>query len=388
MRNYFKEPNVNGLKKEIAEFIHSIRILIMIVLLVIILVLSYQGYDLNQVLGTIMYITLLSFFMGVLYSMFLSFETKHNYAQLAYGDTFLSKTYKPGDLIWVLPGYKIVEHKSIISIDKNGKETLEQMLLTRNEMSSKIEKKESQFAGKDSLDANDTSDDQVVTNAVIAKGIQTNFYLDHDKIYRFLMLAPKEFKTSLMSNSSGDFASSFKNRVQTLKQADDYKDFQFFTQDEIDERDENPSESKVPKYVKKEGFWLMADDSDNDSKKPAWCDNKEEYFLDEFATTVRLAFRYGLLLRNTTIDGYDDPADTEAFREKEIQQVYENRAKARKTTGRKDRVDVWKVFFKGEGFNKKDATILARNEVAIEDDGRSEIATGSNAQILVNQKGK
>jgi hypothetical protein len=191
-----------------------------------------------------------------------------------------------------------------------------------------------------------------------------------------------------MSNSSGDFASSFKNRVQTLKQADDYKDFQFFTQDEIDERDENPSESKVPKYVKKEGFWLMADDSDNDSKKPAWCDNKEEYFLDEFATTVRLAFRYGLLLRNTTIDGYDDPADTEAFREKEIQQVYENRAKARKTTGRKDRVDVWKVFFKGEGFNKKDATILARNEVAIEDDGRSEIATGSNAQILVNQKGK
>jgi len=363
-------------KKKFTKNLHDARFYILglitiFVILIAVTVVSISGL----IFGTIASVIIAIGYGSFVYSLFVSFETDHNMAQLAYGDTLLDITFKPGNFIILLPGYRIAEYKSTKSASSSG------LLLDRNEMASTIEKKECQFKG-------DTKE------MIDATGIRTNYYIDINFVYRFLMLAPSDFEASLMGNSAGDFALAFQNRICNLQQAGTFKDFQYFSKAEIDKRDSGiDMKREIPKYVIHEGFWVVLDGKKDSYEKPEWCntieDLSKDLYLPEFQTTIDLAKRYGLLLRNITIDDYVDPDKTEDARNDIRRQDFRNEKRVKEAEGKWESIKAMLDMIDDipeEQMTKAQKLEWATNQVNMQSKDRKEIATSGN--ILVNESNK
>lgn len=351
------------LKKNIAEIIDDYKLIILVITFFITLIIIIISFLTNIIFGYISLAALLTSYIYMISSGFLSFATDHNFAQLGYKDIVLEKTFVPGALIFVLPGYHIIEYK--------GK-----MLLDRNEMNIQIEKKEVQF--KPIIDENGKEISR--RDSVDATKIRKNYYLDATKIYKLLMLAPNDYEKSLSDNSLGDFASAFQNRITELEKAKDFKDFQYYSTEDI-------KNGKSPNYVTKEGIWILVDEDENGNFKiPTFCESKnleeakKELFVSEFATTLKRTKEYGIYLKNITIGDFKDSNKTDDKRNEVRRQDFENEKNDKLSEGRQRRVEKWLEMA------QNDSTIInklewATNQVNMEDGGRKEIATGSNVII-------
>jgi len=339
------------MKKTIGEWLHAQRIVILIICFVSLLAQSVNLYLIGTTLGKGLAILILLAFAVFVLSGFEKFKTDHNMAQLSLGNTILNFTFLPGEFIYILPFFSIIQQKG-------------DQLLDVNELSIVIETKEVQFkqdeilnkGGKDSVDA---------------KKFALNYYLDKKDIYNFFMRASDNYKTTLANNLSADYALAFQRRIPTLTDAAAFKDFKFWHKDG-DNKDGNGNDLQIDRS----GFYLTQDTDEG-------C-NMPELYIPEFKTSLERMNAFGLYPNNITIDGFQDSPETDKSRNDIKRQEFDNEKLETVSTGRKNRINQYTLDYESAGFSKKEATLLARQDVMAEEGKRTEIGTGSDSNLLIN----
>jgi hypothetical protein len=335
------------MKKKLLEQIHAFRYIILAALILLNVLVAISSFDYGIIGKIISAGNILSIYF-IIESSFLRFKTNHNLAQLVAGDTLLNYTFGLGDFIIVLPFYNIVE-------EKDG------VLLDVNELSMVLPSKEMQFGGEKK-------------DSIFAKNIQINYYIDRNDVYKYLTVAPKDYRSTILENASGDIGSAFLKRVKTLEEAQDFKDILFisFGSKKWNER---------PSYVNKSGFWLVLDDSGTSS---LFSDDPKKRFISELATTIARMESFGIYPSNITIGDFQDSSKTEDSRNAIQQQNFENIRLKNKNEARMARIDIYAEKFEKAGYAKLVAYQMAREEVKVAEGSRTEIGTDGNSNLLLN----
>lgn len=353
-----------SIKVFVLEFIDSFKYIIALAYTSLAGLLIYNLIQ-PSVLKIVVAIILTVYLIIFLKSLPRGFCTTHNMAQLAYGDTLLSKTYLPGDFLFLFPGYRVVEHKDSQLLDTN-----ELSMTIKNDNKDKDKNLEVQFKdGEDSL---------------WAKNISINYYLNKNKIYNFLIIAPREFEASLTGNIMGDIAKAFQKRISNLTESQEFTDLIY-----IDPKNPHATVT-TPSYAKEAGFYIYIDQAKGE-KWPSFITDKKGknpdttlLYLPELNSTLERARSYGIYLTKIDIEGFKDSEKTEDLRNAIEQQKFINKKKDSATEKRRDLIDQYKKDYIADGFDAKTATLMARQDVLAEEGNRKEYGGDSNANLLIN----
>lgn len=353
--------NSYGTKRSLLEDLHRMRYIVIIAFLVtggyLIFISISKGF-----FGIVIAIILAAFLWTFAKSLIHDFSTTHNMGQLSFGDTLLGKTFHPGDLIILLPGYTLVEYKY-------------SQLLDTNELSMEVKEKEMQYKQDDIKNPKGK-------DSVTAKNVNVNYYLDKFGVYGFIKKAPKEYNNALIENIVADIAKAFEKRICTLEEAQSFTDFVY-----IDPK--NPrGDMNIPEYVKEPGFYIYIDEVKGE-KWPEFITGKSGdgadtslLYLPELNSTLERARVYGIHFVNITIEDFEDSKKNDELRNSIRQQEFINEKKDKATEKRRDLINQYRKDFEAAGFTQKEAVQMAREEVAKEEGSRKEYAGGSN--LLIN----
>ncbi|MCI5051051.1 MAG: hypothetical protein MRY57_01980 [Candidatus Pacebacteria bacterium] len=314
------------------------------------------------------------------WSCFRKFKTEHNYALLKVGDTLLDITYRPGDWIIALPGYKTVQ-------EHNGK------LLTTKEMSIKKNDVQFEYGGENTGSYGGTRASN--TDSVKAT-VEMNYYLNRFHLYSHVMRAPEDYENTLLTNACADLSASFQNRIGDLDEAQAFRDITFT--DDLEDYPEGiflwDNDPKVIAMMYRELKALYeASEADPDNRTKAEAFNRAFFEIQEIPalnTTIRRAEVFAVHFNNITISDYADSDKNEELRSSIQQETLVNERKKQTRIGNQQVLEEYCQLYESKGYSPKEALAEATKQLARDNKSLQDFNVSGNggAGVILDAGGR